>query len=91
MKLAFKRLAAVTALGAAGVLVPAATAPAAPSTAASALAAAGPGAVPAPALIFLGPQVAIGPVVIGTVFNGPTPLVVSNGPPINSGNVIVSP
>jgi hypothetical protein len=52
------------------------------------------GALPAfdvPALGFVGPQVAIGPTVIGSVFNGGTSVVVSNDPPVNSGNVIASP
>jgi hypothetical protein len=52
------------------------------------------GALPAfdvPALGFVGPQVAIGPTVIGSVFNGGTSVVVSNEPPVNSGNVIASP
>jgi hypothetical protein len=42
-------------------------------------------------LAFFGPQVAIGPTVIGSVFNGGTAVVVSNDPPVNSGNVIASP
>jgi hypothetical protein len=42
-------------------------------------------------LAFFGPQVAIGPTVIGSVFNGGTAVIVSNDPPINSGNVIGSP
>jgi hypothetical protein len=45
----------------------------------------------APALTFQGPQVAIGPTVIGSVFNGGTSVVVANEPPVNSGNVIGSP
>jgi hypothetical protein len=52
------------------------------------------GALPAftpGALAFFGPQVAIGPTVIGSVFNGGTAVVVSNDPPVNSGNVIGSP
>ena len=52
------------------------------------------GALPAftPAgLSFFGPQVAIGPTVIGSVFNGGTSVVVSTDPPVNSGNVIGSP
>ena len=40
---------------------------------------------------FQGPQVAIGPTVIGSVFNGGTSVVVSNQPPVNSGNVVGSP
>jgi hypothetical protein len=40
---------------------------------------------------FQGPQVAIGPTVIGSVFNGGTSGIVSNDPPVNSGNVIGSP
>jgi hypothetical protein len=59
----------------------------------------GAGALPAfaplpafsPALTFVGPAVAIGPTVIGSVFNGGTSVVVSNNPPVNSGNVIASP
>ncbi|HMJ37106.1 MAG TPA: hypothetical protein VK501_24590 [Baekduia sp.] len=42
-------------------------------------------------LTFQGPQVAIGPTVIGSVFNGGTSVVVSNDPPVASGNVIGSP
>ncbi|HEY6759161.1 MAG TPA: hypothetical protein VI318_06705 [Baekduia sp.] len=44
-----------------------------------------------PSLFFQGPQVAIGPTVIGSVFNGGTSVVVANEPPVNSGNVIGSP
>jgi hypothetical protein len=49
------------------------------------------GALPSAGLAFQGPQVAIGPTVIGSVFNGGTSVVVSNEPPVNSGNVIGSP
>jgi hypothetical protein len=45
----------------------------------------------APALTFQGPQVAMGPTVIGSVFNGGTAVVVANDPPVGSGNVIGSP
>jgi hypothetical protein len=38
--------------------------------------------------VFYGPQVAIGPTVIGAVFNGGTSVVTATGSPINSGNVI---
>ena len=102
-----KRLAAVAAVGAVGVLVPvagasAATTPATPPFALPSLPAwpaANLGALPAfqlpaftpGALTFQGPQVAIGPTVIGSVFNGGTSVVVSNEPPVNSGNVIGSP
>jgi hypothetical protein len=44
-----------------------------------------------PSLGFQGPQLAIGPTVIGSVFNGGTSVVVANEPPVNSGNVIGSP
>jgi hypothetical protein len=40
---------------------------------------------------FQGPQAAIGPTVIGSLFNGGTSVVVANEPPVNSGNVIGSP
>jgi hypothetical protein len=109
MSFSLKRLAPVTALTAAAVLVPAAGASAAsaalpiPSLPAFSLPAAGLPALPAlpafalpaggfaPALTFQGPQVAIGPTVIGSVFNGGTSVVVANDPPVNSGNVIGSP
>jgi hypothetical protein len=109
MKLSLKRLApmtAVTAAVAAGVLIPAATASAAParlavpSLPAFSLPAGGLAALPAfdlpatgfaPALTFQGPQVALGPTVIGSVFNGGTAVVVSNDPPVGAGNVIGSP
>ena len=97
---------AVTSVAAAGVLIPAAGASAATAAfaipslpALPALPAAGLPALPAfpaaagfaPALTFQGPQVAIGPTVIGSVFNGGTSVVVANDPPVNSGNVIGSP
>ena len=109
MRLSLKRLApmtAVTAAVAAGVLIPAAGASAAPaklavpSLPALALPAGGLPALPAfafpaggfaPTLGFQGPQVAIGPTVIGSVFNGGTSVVVANDPPVGSGNVIGSP
>ena len=109
MSFSLKRLAPVTALTAAAVLVPAAGASAAPaalpipSLPAFSLPATGLPALPAlpaftlpaggfnPALTFQGPQVAIGPTVIGSVFNGGTAVVVANDPPVNSGNVIGSP
>jgi hypothetical protein len=111
MKLSLKFLAPVAAVAAAGVLIPAAGASAAPvpfavpslpalSLPAAGLPAAGLPALPAftfpaagfsPALTFQGPQVAIGPTVIGSVFNGGTAVVVSNDPPVGSGNVIGSP
>jgi hypothetical protein len=107
MRFSPKRLApviAVTSVAAAGVLIPAAGASAAtapfaiPSLPALPTAAAGLPALPAfpaagfaPALTFQGPQVAIGPTVIGSVFNGGTSVVVANDPPVNSGNVIGSP
>jgi len=106
MKLSLKCLAPVAAVAAAGVLIPAAGASAAPvpfpvpSLPALSLPAAGLPALPAftvpatgfaPALTFQGPQVAIGPTVIGSVFNGGTAVVVSNDPPVGSGNVIGSP
>jgi hypothetical protein len=50
------------------------------------------GALPAfdlPPLSFVGPQVAIGPTVIGSVFNGGTTVVVSTEPA--QGNTIASP
>jgi hypothetical protein len=99
-------LAAVTAAAAAGALIPAAGASAAPaalpvpSLPAFALPAGGLPSLPAfklPAgfagvpLTFQGPQVAIGPTVIGSVFNGGTSVVVANEPPVGSGNVIGSP
>jgi hypothetical protein len=99
------RVTAVTAVAAAGVLIPAAGAGAAPaplsvpSLPALSLPAALPphsafsfpatGFVPAPG--FHGPQLAKGPTVVGSVFNGGTSVVVSNDPPIGSGNVIGSP
>ena len=49
-----------------------------------------PAFTPAP-LTFVGPAVAIGPTVIGSVFNGGTAVVVSNYPVTNSGNVTGSP
>ena len=96
---------AVTSVAAAGVLIPAAGASAAttpfamPGLPALPVPAAGLPALPAfpaaagfaPALTFQGPQVAIGPTVIGSVFNGGTSVVVANEPPVNSGNVIGSP
>ena len=97
---------AVTAVAAVGVLIPAASASAAaplpvPSLPALVVPAAGLPALPAfpatgfagfaPVLTFQGPQVAIGPTVIGSVFNGGTSVVVANEPPVNSGNVIGSP
>jgi hypothetical protein len=111
MRLSLKRLAPVTALAAASVLIPAAGASAAfaplpvPSLPAFSLPAGGLSALPAfdfpaggfgaggfaPALTFQGPQVAIGPTVIGSVFNGGTAVVVANDPPVGSGNVIGSP
>jgi hypothetical protein len=107
MRFSPKRLApviAVTSVAAAGVLIPAAGASAAtapfaiPSLPALPVPAAGLPALPAfpaagfaPALTFQGPQVAIGPTVIGSVFNGGTSVVVANDPPVNSGNVIGSP
>jgi hypothetical protein len=111
MRLSLKRLAPVIAVtAAAGVLIPAAGASAAPgplpvpSLAGLSLPAAGLPALPAaglpafrlpagftPSLGFQGPQVAIGPTVIGSVFNGGTSVVVANEPPVNSGNVIGSP
>ena len=95
MKLTLKRLAALGAVGAAGALVPVAGASAAPA-ALPVLPHLPPFALPAggftPAgLLFQGPQVAIGPTVIGSVFNGGTAVVVSNDPPVGSGNVIGSP
>jgi hypothetical protein len=104
MRLSLKRLAPVTAAVVAGALIPAASASAAPgplavpSLPAFSLPAGGLpplGAFPAggfaPALTFQGPQVAMGPTVIGSVFNGGTAVVVSNDPPVGSGNVIGSP
>ncbi|MDQ1381259.1 MAG: hypothetical protein QOF26_1823 [Baekduia sp.] len=106
MKLSLKRLApvtAVTAAVAAAVLIPAAGASAAPApfalpslAALPSLSAAGLPAFDLPAftgvpLTFAGPQVAIGPTVIGSVFNGGTSVVVANQPPVASGNVIGSP
>jgi hypothetical protein len=104
MRLSLKRLApvtVVTAAAAAGLLIPAAGASAAPaalpvpSLPAFALPA---GLPPLPAFTFpaggfggLTPQVAIGPTVIGSVFNGGTSVVVANDPPVGSGNVIASP
>jgi hypothetical protein len=98
-------VAALTAAAAAAALIPAASASAAPaplpvpSLPALALPA---GLPPLPAftlpagfagvpLTFAGPQVAIGPTVIGSVFNGGTSVVVTTQPPIASGNVIGSP
>jgi hypothetical protein len=96
----------VTAAAAAGVLIPAAGASAAPAAlpVPSLPALAMPAGLPAlpafafPAtgfagvpLTFQGPQVAIGPTVIGSVFNGGTSVVVANDPPVASGNVIGSP
>jgi hypothetical protein len=52
----------------------------------------GVGAFPAfdlPPLSFVGPQVAIGPTVIGSVFNGGTTVVVSTEPA--QGNTVASP
>jgi hypothetical protein len=107
MRLSLKRLVPVIAVtAAAGVLIPAAGASAAPAPlpvpnlAGLSLPAAGLPALPAfhlpaagftPSLGFQGPQVAIGPTVIGSVFNGGTSVVVANEPPVNSGNVIGSP
>ena len=105
MRFNLKRLAPVAALTAAAVLVPAAGASAAPAALpvptlpAFSLPTTGLPALPAftlpagfaPALTFQGPQVAIGPTVIGSVFNGGTSVVVANDPPVNSGNVIGSP
>jgi hypothetical protein len=96
----------VTVAAAAGVLIPAAGASAAPAALpipslpaftapagmpplpAFTLPAGGFAGVP---LTFQGPQVAIGPTVIGSVFNGGTSVVVANEPPVASGNVIGSP
>jgi hypothetical protein len=104
MRSNLKRVAAVAAVSAAGVLLPAAGASAAPaplavpSLPAFTLPAGGLPALPAfdwpggfGGLAFQGPQVAIGPTVIGSVFNGGTSVVVANEPPVNSGNVIGSP
>ena len=100
MKLTLTRLAATTAACAAGVLAPstaadAATAPSAlPRLPWLAYPASGSFAFPAgfaPSLVFYGPQVAIGPTVIGAVFNGGTSVVTSTGSLVNSGNVIGSP
>ena len=102
MNLPVKRLAAFGAVAAAAVLVPAAGASAAPlplvvphlpafSLPAGGLAGALPGGWAGGTLGFRGPQVAIGPTVIGSVFNGGTSVVVANDPPVNSGNVIGSP
>ena len=106
MRFSLKRLAPVTALTAAAVLVPAAGASAAPaalpvpSLPAFAWPPAGLPTLPAfslpaggfaPSLGFQGPRVAIGPTVIGSVFNGGTSVVVANQPPVASGNVIGSP
>jgi hypothetical protein len=114
MRLSLKRLAPLTAVTAAAVLIPAAGASAAfaplpvPSLPAFSLPAGGLPSLPAfpatgfpatgfpaagfaPALTFVGPQVAMGPTVIGSVFNGGTAVVVSNDPPVGSGNVIGSP
>lgn len=98
---------AVTLAAAAGAVIPAAGASAAPaplpipSLPALTLPTTGLAALPAlpaftlPAgftgLTFQGPQVAIGPTVIGSVFNGGTSVVVANEPPVGSGNVIGSP
>ncbi|HMJ36570.1 MAG TPA: hypothetical protein VK501_21880 [Baekduia sp.] len=92
MRLSLKRLApvtVVTVVAAAGVLIPAAGASGAPAL------------VPVPSLPAfswpaagfggLTPQVAIGPTVVGDVFNGGTAVVVSSDPPVGSGNVIGSP
>jgi hypothetical protein len=94
MKSTVKRFAAVAAAGAASALVPVAGASAAPIPAV--LPHLPPFAFPAGAftpagLVFMGPRVAIGPTVIGSVFNGGTAVVVSNDPPVASGNVIGSP
>jgi len=106
MRFSLKRLAPVAALAAAAVLVPAAGASAAPtalpvpSLPAFSWPATGLPALPAftlpaggfvPSLGFQGPQMAIGPTVVGSVFNGGTSVVVANEPPVNSGNVIGSP
>jgi hypothetical protein len=101
MNVTAKRLAAVTAAGAMSVLASGAGASAASAQvpvfprlpAAGAFRAFPFPAVPfAPVpLGFQGPQVAIGPTVIGSVFNGGTSVVVANDPPVNSGNVIGSP
>jgi hypothetical protein len=106
MRSNLKRLAPVAALTAAAVLIPAAGASAAPaalpipSLPAFSWPATGLPALPAftlpaggfvPSLGFQGPQMAIGPTVVGSVFNGGTSVVVANEPPVNSGNVIGSP
>jgi hypothetical protein len=106
MRFSLKRLAPVAALTAAAVLVPAAGASAAPaalpvpSLPAFSWPATGLPALPAftlpatgftPGLGFQGPQMAIGPTVVASVFNGGTSVVVANDPPVNSGNVIGSP
>jgi hypothetical protein len=106
MRFNLKRLAPVAALTAAAVLIPAAGASAAPaalpvpSLPAFSWPATGLPALPAftlpaggfvPSLGFQGPQMAIGPTVVGSVFNGGTSVVVANEPPVNSGNVIGSP
>ena len=99
---AVSAVSAVSALSAAAALAPAASASGAPAAFAAPnlpafhlpsfadfpLATAGftPGS-----LSFVGPQVAIGPTVIGSVFNGGTSVVVTTAPPVNSGNVIGSP
>jgi hypothetical protein len=102
MRFSLKRLApvtAVTAAVAAGVLIPAAGASAAPAALpvpglpALSWPAAGLPAFTFPATGFGGvtPRVAIGPTVVGSVFNGGTSVVVANDPPVGSGNVIGSP
>jgi hypothetical protein len=106
MRFNLKRLAPVAALTAAAVLIPAAGASAAPaalpvpSLPAFSWPATGLPALPAftlpaggfvPSLGFQGPQMAVGPTVVGSVFNGGTSVVVANEPPVNSGNVIGSP
>jgi hypothetical protein len=96
---------AVTVAAAAAVLIPAAGASAAPAqvpiAGLSGLSSSAAGLAGLPAfdfpevagtsLAFQGPQVAIGPTVIGSVFNGGTAIVVATDQPVASGNVIGSP
>ena len=85
-----RRLGATVGVGAMAVVVPLGSADAADAQAPLPAFPTLP-AVPMASLTFMGPQVAIGPTVIGSVFNGGTAVVVANNPPINSGNIIASP
>lgn len=95
MRQTLRRLGPVALLAAAAVVVPATGAAARPAQRPLPTAPVVPGHPLALSLADIGlpvwTPVATGPVVVGSTFNGGTSVVVSNAPPIGSGNVVDAP